>query len=592
MKSKMLFFFFTLLHSTCTAQKEDYNWMLGLRDWALQDSVFSLMNINFNESPATITQLFLSGDWGFGPASTVISSPEGDLVCYSNGTDIRNKNHEVIINGADFIEGNTAYSGSSRVQGALILPLPGADSMYYFISGDRVTFYNSNGVISSGFSPLHYSIVDFANSDQGEVTEKETSIITDTVRAELIVACRHGNGRDWWLINNIYESNQFHRLLLSPEGLSAEGLQTVGNPIDPGLPQASFSPDGAWYAQYNWSGVIGNSTDVNIDIYQFDRCTGLLSNHIQIKDIAVGVPGGVSFSPNSRYLYTSAWDKIYQFDLQAADIPASRDTVAEYDGFIDVNGGGGGLPYATRFFIMQNTPDGKIYISCPNTPTRYLHVIDQPDSAGVACNVLQHHIHLPSYNWYTVTNFPHFRLGKLQGSPCDTLLQLLPPLAGFGCAPDNVNALLYSFADTSSNNPTSWLWDFGDGSSSADSNPVHLFPGNGLYEVCLSVSNAAGTDSVCKTIMIQTTGLVDFNDTDGLQLFPNPAREEVQVRWAGGSLSKADTWRAYNAAGVGIAQGDLEQGQLSVRGWPVGFYVLEIWFSGGGMGMGKLVVGR
>jgi hypothetical protein len=66
-------------------------------------------------------------------------------------------------------------------------------------------------------------------------------------------------------------------------------------------------------------------------------------------------------------------------------------------------------------------PDGKIYFNAVSS-SHYLHVIEQPDVKGVGCNVNQHSFKLPAYNFRTMPNFPHFRLGKLEGSPCDTLI--------------------------------------------------------------------------------------------------------------------------------------------------------------------------
>ncbi|MBK7337023.1 MAG: T9SS type A sorting domain-containing protein [Saprospirales bacterium] len=187
--------------------------------------------------------------------------------------------------------------------------------------------------------------------------------------------------------------------------------------------QATISPDGENFVLYNWAGILPANTYTEIDLYRFDRCTGMLSDHIQVTDTP-GLPGGVAFSPNSRYLYTSHWDKIYQWDLDAPDIVASRALVAEYDGFL----GDYGLP--TRFYNMKLGPDGKIYINVPNFPSRYLHVIDQPDSAGVACNVLQHSVLLPTFNNYSLPHHPVTRLGVMEGSPCDTIVSAVeaPPI--------------------------------------------------------------------------------------------------------------------------------------------------------------------
>lgn len=175
---------------------------------------------------------------------------------------------------------------------------------------------------------------------------------------------------------------------------------------------------------YNCAGILPVNTYTEIDLYRFDRCSGMLSDHIQIIDaigepgggVSFGFPGGVAFSPNSRFMYTSHWDKIYQWDLQAADIVASRIQVAEYDGFL----GDYGVP--TRFYNMKLGPDDKIYISVPNYSCRYLHVIDRPDKKGPGCNVLQHNVLLPAFYHFYFPHHPVTRLGPMVGSPCDTLV--------------------------------------------------------------------------------------------------------------------------------------------------------------------------
>jgi len=52
------------------------------------------------------------------------------------------------------------------------------------------------------------------------------------------------------------------------------------------------------------------------------------------------------------------------------------------------------------------------------------------------------------------------------------------------------------FYDNSLNNPTTWLWDFGDGYTSSDQNPIHVYNNIGVYSVTLQVGNSCGTDLV------------------------------------------------------------------------------------------------
>ena len=57
---------------------------------------------------------------------------------------------------------------------------------------------------------------------------------------------------------------------------------------------------------------------------------------------------------------------------------------------------------------------------------------------------------------------------------------------------------IVTFTDLSANNPTSWLWDFGDGTTSAEQNPRHIYLREGAYDVSLTATNQYGSDSIFK----------------------------------------------------------------------------------------------
>ncbi len=79
----------------------------------------------------------------------------------------------------------------------------------------------------------------------------------------------------------------------------------------------------------------------------------------------------------------------------------------------------------------------------------------------------------------------------------------------FGVAADYTYELrptpfTYQFTDVSTGEPDSWLWDFGDGSTSNEANPLHTFPGSGDYLVCLIIGNESlmCQDTICQTISL------------------------------------------------------------------------------------------
>jgi immune inhibitor A len=59
--------------------------------------------------------------------------------------------------------------------------------------------------------------------------------------------------------------------------------------------------------------------------------------------------------------------------------------------------------------------------------------------------------------------------------------------------------LITTFTDGANNSPTSWLWDFGDGESSTEQNPVHIYKSTGPYTVTLTATGAAGPVTTSKS---------------------------------------------------------------------------------------------
>ena len=74
------------------------------------------------------------------------------------------------------------------------------------------------------------------------------------------------------------------------------------------------------------------------------------------------------------------------------------------------------------------------------------------------------------------------------------------PVAAFSASPTSGNAPLnVTFADSSTGSPTAWNWNFGDGATSTQKNPVHTYSSAGNYTVTLTVTNAAGSNTATKS---------------------------------------------------------------------------------------------
>jgi PKD repeat protein len=77
---------------------------------------------------------------------------------------------------------------------------------------------------------------------------------------------------------------------------------------------------------------------------------------------------------------------------------------------------------------------------------------------------------------------------------------ILPPVANFSASVVTGSApLIVVFSDTSMNAPTAWLWDFGDGTTSTQQNPTHVYEQEGTYTVSLTATNTSGSDVMITT---------------------------------------------------------------------------------------------
>ncbi len=77
---------------------------------------------------------------------------------------------------------------------------------------------------------------------------------------------------------------------------------------------------------------------------------------------------------------------------------------------------------------------------------------------------------------------------------------LIPPVADFIGSPTTTFRLLsVAFTDLSTESPTSWSWNFGDGGTSTAQNPIHQYMSTGTYTVSLTATNSQGSDTETKT---------------------------------------------------------------------------------------------
>ena len=416
MKTISLLLLLLAIATSASAQfKHDNVWTLGYGNIAPSPSgyPFGGFIMDFSSSPPSLTlQSYI-----FDRPKASISDKNGNLVAYTNGCMIVNRNHELMENGDTLNPGvvfeEFCEDGDYPLwQPCIFLPKPGGDSIYYL-------FHLRNDDWLWNPMNLMYSVVDASgDSGNGIVISKNNSILTDSIYlGNYVTATRHGNGLDWWVVTPRRYSNGLHVSLLNTQGVIYKGVQNVSSVVDSSYwgSQTAFSPDGRKYFRNSREGLL---------MLDFNRCDGVFSNAVYLDwDSFPFGGGGVAVSPNSRFVYLTSGQTVQQYDLSAPNFAESMQVVAVYDGTL--------APFPANFFQMMPGPDGKIYIITSHD-NNVLHVIQYPDSLGLACKVEQHAITLPARQSYVMINFANYNLGPLD-PPCDTT-------GGVGTVSQNVSS--------------------------------------------------------------------------------------------------------------------------------------------------------
>lgn len=190
------------------------------------------------------------------------------------------------------MNGDSLLCNSSVTNGVVILPMPDSLFLYYI-------FY-INRLIGQGTDGINYSVVNMnLDGGHGGLTMKNVSLIPD-ITMEKLTAVKHGNGRDWWLITHD-AGYRFIKFLITPSGISDSSSQKIGIIQDEIPGEICFSNSG------NNLGLVSAKS---VEVYDFNRCNGVLSNRIQLDSVsnlnAIGYYG-CSFSPDETKFYVSSF---------------------------------------------------------------------------------------------------------------------------------------------------------------------------------------------------------------------------------------------------------------------------------------------
>jgi hypothetical protein len=314
---------------------------------------------------------------------STFSDSDGELLFYSDGTTVYDKNHN-IMNYTNGNPGNNLLGNSSAAQSGMIIPKPLNNDIYYLFT---VTDNNS----TTGFNV--YTIDMSLNGGNGQLIDEDgDGVFFSQLQAgawsEKVAAVKGQECNTFWVVTA--HNSQFFSYKVDENGVDETPvISNVSSNID-NRGYLKISPDGTKL-------VVANQGASNAILYDFKNLTGEVSNDETF--LAEGFndndPYGIEFSVDSKKLYISTIQgfrytlldpavtyKLFQYDLTATNIPGSQILIHEQTPS-DANYPEGGFRGA-----LQLAPNGKIYATIPlayEDPASFathLDVIENPTADG------------------------------------------------------------------------------------------------------------------------------------------------------------------------------------------------------------------
>ncbi|MEI6436452.1 MAG: PKD domain-containing protein, partial [Bacteroidota bacterium] len=411
-------------------------------------------------------------------ASVSVADSLGNLLFYSQGMSVYNRNHQVMPNGIGLF-------GSQNTQAVYAVKKPGSENLYFLF-----TIYSNLMPLNYG---LYYSVIDMnLNGGLGDVVSGSKNIPVaggeDVING--IHGARHFNNQDAWIVVRKTTTNEYAAYRVTSSGVSTTPVLSSCSIVGCGFNSCGYvelkiSQDGTRYV------FVSNNPQQNMHVAEvglFNCNTGVLTPAFQFRpvnplNLAYVDPRNIEFSPDSKRLYvattyyaagTSRF--IFQYDLSFFDSTQFMQSQLL-------------LSSTHEGQSLQLGSDGKIYQTIGNVDS--LNVINNPNVHGLGCNFQTNAIALAS-GTFNHSGLPQFlqrykayihSSGQCQGHPVNFTSDIWPP------------------ADTT-------RWNFGDPTSgtaniSTLTTPSHLYANPGTYTVTLYVRhNDNRTDTTRKAITI------------------------------------------------------------------------------------------
>ena len=388
--------------SAYSQSKEAYNWYFGSSAGMTWNTTQALTSTpiyggggsqTLESLPVPLTGSAMTNQ---GEGTFVMSDRYGNLLFYSDGMTIWNRNHQVMESGL------TGHNSST--QSGIIIPFPGEKDKYiaFTIGAWELT------LVPSGISDLSYSIIDMTlNGGLGGVTTKNVPLTGGIgTLMESVAAVKHSNGTDYWIVAT--GIGDLPNSALNVWKVTPSGVQTVCSHSH----TLAYKTEGLGYLRFSSNGeyfVWPDHQGEHLYFGTFDPSTGTFP---YINNIVLGFGVyGAEFSPSNEVLYLSLYFDlillVYKWaDLLAAPNPAdvSRRTIS--------------TPWSVGFGALQLGPDGRIYGSVHSFSPDMLVIDNVEDYDNFTVHMIPGLIPPGSSPQMGLPNFPSYYFAPLTVMSC------------------------------------------------------------------------------------------------------------------------------------------------------------------------------
>jgi len=490
------FFTFLFLFSyllTIQAQRETAHWFFS-----------NHVGLSFISGSPVVD---LSGQVSNEEGCASISDNSGQLMFYTDGVNVWNRNHQLMPNG------NNLLGDDSTTQSAIIIPLPGTETYYIFTVDEAFSAPSPDGI--------NYTVVDMSlDGGLGDVVNGQKNIPLVTHASEKIAAVANAAGDGYWVVVFAPSTSStgvpydttggdfttFYAFEVKATGIVTSVVSPANISVQGGVGYMKLSPDATRLA-------IANMLDYTVYVFDFDNSTGVVSNPDQLPLPAqYNEPYGLEFSPDGTKLYinnrgsTVVNYALMQFDLSNANSVTVISTELNYRA------------------ALQLALDGKIYQTHTldyGTGTQFLNVINHPNATASQVDYQRDAIDLGA-GQTCHQGLPNFIASFLH---CQSNAQI-------------VSSGNDTYEITTNEAFTSVTWDFGDGSqpeitypdNPPDNNHTlvhHVFPNQDPYTILATIDFE--NNCAFEAVLDVNVNAVEDYLAQNIKVYPNPATDIVHI---------------------------------------------------------------